>query len=163
MKILIVSDSHRKDENLLRVIERESPLDMFIHLGDIEDDRSMYAFEAAVGKDCEVHMVLGNNDFFLDLEREEEIMIGKYKALITHGHMYGVSLGADRLYDEAKARGVDIAMFGHTHRPYVDEDDITLLNPGSISFPRQEGHRPSYLIMTIDDETQKASYEIKYL
>ena len=35
MKILIVSDSHRKDENLLKVIERESPLDMFIHLGDI--------------------------------------------------------------------------------------------------------------------------------
>ena len=69
MKILIVSDSHRKDENLLQVIERESPLDMFIHLGDIEDDRSMYAFEAAVGKDCEVHMVLGNNYFFLDLER----------------------------------------------------------------------------------------------
>ena len=52
---------------------------------------------------------------------------------------------------------------GYIERPYVDEDDITLLNPGSISFPRQEGHRPSYLIMTIDDETQKASYEIKYL
>ena len=36
MKILIVSDTHRKDKNLERVIEREKPLDMFIHLGDAE-------------------------------------------------------------------------------------------------------------------------------
>ena len=36
MKILIVSDTHRKDGNLYDVIEKEKPLDMLIHLGDAE-------------------------------------------------------------------------------------------------------------------------------
>ena len=36
MKILIVSDTHRKDDNLKRVIEEQAPLDMLIHLGDAE-------------------------------------------------------------------------------------------------------------------------------
>ena len=34
MKILIVSDTHRKDGNLYDVIEKEKPFDMLIHLGD---------------------------------------------------------------------------------------------------------------------------------
>ncbi len=36
MKILIVSDTHRKDDNLERIIEEEAPFDMLIHLGDAE-------------------------------------------------------------------------------------------------------------------------------
>ena len=36
MKILIVSDTHRKDGNLYDVIEKEKPFDMLIHLGDVE-------------------------------------------------------------------------------------------------------------------------------
>ena len=33
MKILIVSDTHRKDENLKWVIRKTKPFDMLIHLG----------------------------------------------------------------------------------------------------------------------------------
>ena len=36
-KILIVSDSHSKSDNVKIAIDRENP-DMLIHLGDIEDD-----------------------------------------------------------------------------------------------------------------------------
>ena len=36
MKILIVSDTHRKNENLKKVLDREPPFDMMIHLGDAE-------------------------------------------------------------------------------------------------------------------------------
>ena len=35
MKILIVSDTHRKDDNLKRVIQENLPLDMLIHLGAV--------------------------------------------------------------------------------------------------------------------------------
>ena len=34
MKILIVSDTHRRDGNLLEVIEKTAPFDMTTHLGD---------------------------------------------------------------------------------------------------------------------------------
>lgn len=43
-------------------------------------------------------------------------------------------------------------MFGHTHKPYLEtKDGVTILNPGSLSYPRQEGRRPSYMIMDIDE------------
>ena len=36
MKILVVSDTHRKDDNLKLVLSEECPLDMLILLGDAE-------------------------------------------------------------------------------------------------------------------------------
>ena len=59
--------------------------------------------------------------------------------MITHGHMYGVSMGYQRIREEGIERGVDAVMFGHTHRPMLEEDeDLILLNPGSLSYPRQK-------------------------
>ena len=43
MKILIVSDTHRRDAALRDLIEDLKPLDMFIHLGDAEGSESKYA------------------------------------------------------------------------------------------------------------------------
>ena len=45
MKILIVSDTHRKDDNLKKVIEKTSPLDMLIHLGDAEGSETKWCWE----------------------------------------------------------------------------------------------------------------------
>ena len=46
-------------------------------------------------------------------------------------------------------------MYGHTHVPYIEiGDDVTILNPGSISYPRQPGRKPTFLIMEIDEEGQ---------
>lgn len=65
--------------------------------------------------------------------------------------------------DEAKSRGCDIAMYGHTHRPFLDViDGVTVLNPGSLSYPRQEGRRPSYMIIHVDADG-KMDYQQKYL
>ena len=75
MKILIVSDTHRKDGNLQWVMEKEKPFDMLIHLGDAEGSEQYIAHWAEPG--CELEMVLGNNDFFSHLERERDLMIGK--------------------------------------------------------------------------------------
>ena len=115
MKILIVSDTHRKDDNLKLVIEQNLPLDMLIHLGDVEG--SEYQIPQWVNPECEMQMVMGNNDFFSRLDREREIDICGHRVLLTHGHSYGVSMGPEGLAEEAKSRGCDVAMFGHTHRP----------------------------------------------
>ena len=159
MKILIVSDTHRRDENLKAVIEQNLRLDMFIHLGDAEGSENRIC--DWVNKECRMEMVLGNNDFFSMLDREREIKIGKYRALLTHGHYYGVSVGTERIKEEARARGCDIAMFGHTHKPYLwQANGLTVLNPGSLSFPRQEGRKPTYMIMEIDGDGE-AHYTLK--
>lgn len=161
MKILIVSDTHRRDENLKMVIEQQVPIDMLIHLGDAEGSERFIA--DWVNPECRMEMVLGNNDFFSLLDKEREVVIGSHKALLTHGHYYGVSMGPEGLVDEAKSRGCDIAMYGHTHRPFLEEiEGITVLNPGSLSYPRQEGRRPSYMIMTVEEDGT-VKYQQKYL
>lgn len=163
MKILIVSDTHRRDQNLKMVIEKTAPFDMLIHLGDTEGSEE-YFKEWIHNDNCVIHVVYGNNDFFSLCAREEEIFIGKYRAFISHGHMYGVSLGTERIKEEARARKADIVMFGHTHRPCLEycNDGLVVLNPGSLSYPRQEGRKPSYILMEIDREGE-AHYTICYL
>ena len=50
-------------------------------------------------------------------------------------------------------------MFGHTHRPYLDDSQgIIVLNPGSLSYPRQQGRKPSYMIMELDESGQAHFY-----
>lgn len=159
MKILIVSDTHGRHRNLDEVLEREGKIDMLLHLGDVEDDE--HYIEAIA--EWPVHLIGGNNDFFSYLPGEKEIKIGKYKVFMTHGHGYYVSMNTKRLREAAKARGADIVMFGHTHRPYIDvEGDLKVINPGSLSYPRQEGRRASYIIMEIN-ANGNASFELKFV
>lgn len=162
MKILIVSDTHRRDDNLRNVIEKTAPFDMLIHLGDIEGSES-YLKSWIHNDACAIHAVQGNNDFFSALDKEKEISIGKYRALLTHGHLYGVSLGPEGIKDEGKARGLDIVMFGHTHKPYLERwNGMVILNPGSLSYPRQDGRKPSYMIMEIDKDGE-AHFTVNYV
>lgn len=158
MKILIVSDTHRRDGNLTGVLDMVGTPDMLIHCGDVEGSEDFIRSIAG----CPVHMVAGNNDFFSDLKKEEEFYIGDYKVWLTHGHNYYVSMGTEFIREEAKSRGVDIVMFGHTHRPYLEQGKVTVLNPGSLSYPRQEGRRPSYILMELDAKG-KTHYHINYI
>ena len=77
MKILVVSDTHRKLENLKVILEREQPMDLLIHLGDAEGDEDSIAEMAG----CRLEIVAGNNDFFSNLPREKELRIGSYRVL----------------------------------------------------------------------------------
>ncbi len=159
MKILIVSDTHRQNGNYLKVLERVGPVDLVVHCGDVEGSE----YVICEGAGCPVEMVAGNNDFFSNLPREKEFMIGKYRVWLTHGHNYYVSMGNETIKKEAAARGIDIVMYGHSHKPVVDlEDEVTAINPGSLTYPRQEGRRPSYIIMETD-KAGDAHFTICYL
>jgi len=157
MKILIVSDTHRKNENYFKVVRMHS-FDMVIHCGDAEGSEGVLAEAAG----CPLQIVLGNNDFFSCLPRELELELEGYKIWVTHGHNYYVSMGSETIKREAVAKGVDIVLYGHTHRPMVErESSVIAVNPGSISYPRQDGHRPSYVIMNV--ERGKVHFTIEYI
>ena len=53
MKILVVSDTHRRDENFLHVMDKIGPVDMVVHCGDVEGSERL--IEKAAG--CPVYMV----------------------------------------------------------------------------------------------------------
>ena len=126
MKILIVSDTHRRDGNLREIIEKQSPFDMLIHLGDTEGSEAY--FKEWV-----------NNDNCVTFELET-------------------------IKEEARARKADIVMFGHTHKPHLEycEDGLVVLNPGSLSYPRQDGRKPSYMLMELD-RNGEAHYTVCYV
>lgn len=147
MRILIISDSHGKNDDVKAVIEQVGPIDGLIHLGDIE--RGPEYIQSLVK--CPTYMVAGNNDYDLVLPPEQIIEIEHYKILLTHGHRYYVNGGLEHLRQHAIASGVQIAMYGHTHVPHREtKDGLTILNPGSISYPRQEGRQRTFAIMEFD-------------
>lgn len=160
MKVLIVSDTHGREQNLAEALEQTGPIDQLIHLGDVEGGAEHIR---ELGGDAPAAIIAGNNDFFCDLPNERIFTLGGHRIFMTHGHGYFVHSGTLYLKREARKKGADIVMFGHTHKPYMEEDnELLVLNPGSLSLPRQEGHRPTYIVMEIADDGQ-ISYELCYL
>lgn len=160
MKVLIVSDTHGLEQNLAEALEQTGPIDQLIHLGDVEGGAEHIRELAG---DAPAAIIAGNNDFFCDLPNERIFTIGGHRIFMTHGHGYFVHSGTLYLKREARKKGADIVMFGHTHKPYMEEDnELLVLNPGSLSLPRQEGHRPTYIVMEIADDGQISS-ELCYL
>ncbi|MDO4308070.1 MAG: metallophosphoesterase [Eubacteriales bacterium] len=159
MKVLIVSDTHGRDTNLEKTVSMEAPFDLMIHCGDVEG-REFFIQALADGPCC---IVSGNNDFFSDLPREEEINLAGNKVLVTHGHYYGVSMDLRGVVEEARSRDCRAVFFGHTHKPVVmEKDGVLAINPGSLAYPRQQGRKPSYAVLFVDEEGSMQA-EIHYL
>ena len=163
LRILIMSDSHGRNENvelaIAQVREEIGEFQMLIHLGDVGDAREI---ESLAGVPC--YIVRGNTDYDAKLLNANVIEASGHRIFETHGHLYQVDMRLDLLRFAALENDCDIAMYGHTHVPYLEEDpdDITILNPGSISKPRQADHRYTYMVMEIDDEDE-VTYELRYV
>lgn len=160
-RILIVSDTHGNNENFEAVLEKEGQPDFFVHCGDLEG--SEYYFENIM--ECEKMMVAGNNDFFsglprLDTTEFEGIYIGA-----VHGHRQGVNYSLEGILDLACENGMDVICYGHTHKPGAEYDKdagVWMVNPGSLSYPRQNGRRPSYAVLEIEVNS-KPKIRIEYI
>lgn len=149
MRVLIISDSHGRNDYVKRAIMQSGEIDAFIHLGDVEADVE----ELKDFAHCPSYIVAGNNDVGVGLPGTLTINLGGKKILLTHGHRHGVNYDLKRLGLFGTMNQMDIVMYGHTHYPYLDRgDDIILLNPGSITYPRQEGKARTFMIMEIDEE-----------
>jgi phosphodiesterase family protein len=163
LRILLMSDSHGRNENvelaIAQVREEIGEFQMLIHLGDVGDAREI---ESLAGVPC--YIVRGNTDYDAKLLNANVIEAGGHRIFATHGHLYQVDMRLDLLRFAALENDCDIAMYGHTHVPYLEEDpdDVTILNPGSISKPRQADHRYTYMVMEIDDEDE-VTYELRYV
>lgn len=150
MKILVFSDSHGRTVDIYDAIEREQP-DGVIHLGDYTEDvrdlRRAYAYSS-----MPIYAVRGNNDFDSEFPMYIVMTLGGVRMYLTHGHrerVYGMSAG--QLPLRAKENDCILAMFGHTHRLFLEQmDGIMVFNPGSISLPR--GGKKSYGRLTIEPD-----------
>lgn len=161
LRILVISDTHRNVRKIEDVMKQEEKVDMVLHMGDLEGHGKY--IEQVTG--CPLEAVRGNCDYDGEYPMENLIEIGAHKIFMTHGHRYGVDYNLYELEDMARGCGADIAMYGHTHCPYFEQqkDGFVILNPGSLGSPRQASGEPAYMIMEIDEETGKVLYHQRYL
>ena len=95
-----------------------------------------------------VYMVRGNCDWSLQAPDFQVFRIHGHRIAMTHGHRQHVNMGIDTLKYWAQEKEADVVMYGHTHVPFVEQSSLmTVLNPGSISRPRQSDHIPTYAVI----------------
>ena len=147
-RCVVVSDTHGDNRSLLRVIEKEKPFDILIHCGDVEGNLASILGTQAFG----YFAVRGNCDMFSYAEDERCIKLGYYRVFVTHGHRYRVNYGDNALIQAGKKEHADVILYGHTHVPEIKEDreqGLLILNPGSLSRPRQIPRVPTYAVLTV--------------
>jgi len=150
MKIFVISDTHGRIKKAVEVYKGLTDVDLMIHLGDYKKDAR--DLESRLG--IETVFVEGNMDGSMTQESSSKIIDTEYgKILITHGHLDNVKNGFESIASRCISEGCKAVLFGHTHRPlYEEKNGIYLLNPGSISVPRDGSYGSYAIIHTSDDE-----------
>lgn len=146
MRIGLISDTH----GLLRpqVFGALAGVDRILHAGDIGPAGLLSELEAI----APVTAVWGNTDGFDVREQTRAVAnleLGGRRITLLHGHQLGSPTpeGLRRACPDA-----DIIVYGHTHRPLVDEaDGVMVINPGAAGAARF-GIPPSVAILTLGDE-----------
>jgi phosphoesterase, MJ0936 family len=150
LRIGVVSDSHHRFLHVAAMRERCGQLDWLLHAGDHLADAARIAGDLGVDP-AHVRAVAGNCDFPLTEPDELLLELEQVRLLLVHGHRHGVKSGPQRLLYRARELGVRVAIFGHTHIPFLEEaHGVLLLNPGSLSMPRRYGDPPSCAVLEVE-------------
>ena len=104
--------------------------------------------------DAEVDQMLLNFDILRDCAT---LFLGGRRITATHGHLFPLD-------PPPHSFPGDIYLFGHIHIPVIrQENGITLLNPGSITLPKENSPHTyalldehGFTIMTIDHEVYQS-------
>lgn len=145
MRLLLFSDSHGSIHHLQTMMsrtQREGTVDAILFAGDGIGDL------AYLQASCPVYAVCGNCD--LGSSREEELLLnwGSHQVYLTHGHRHRVKHGLSLLTSDARERGANIAVFGHSHKQGATmKDGILCMNPGALS-------KGEYAILIMDNDAQ---------
>ena len=94
MKIVVVSDSHGRDDALEYVLQQHGDAYAYIHCGDIDADPGAFPRFVTVG---------GNNDIFYDYPDEQILSIGTHRIFIVHSHQFMYSRRSWRMPQRSAA------------------------------------------------------------
>lgn len=147
MRIVVISDSHRRYGVIEKILLEQPKAERVYFLGDVVPDveRAAEHFPDRIFRS-----VSGNCDFASLLPSTAIDECRGVRILYTHGHTLGVKYGVDRLFDTARENGCRIALFGHTHIALNEyRDGIYLMNPGSCAQSRNGPE--SYGVIDIEE------------
>lgn len=144
MRIGVISDTHGRLRK--EVFDRFRDVEHILHAGDVGPPDILVELEAI----APVTAVWGNTDGFALRARTREVAeleLEGHRIVVEHGDRLGTPTpeGLRDAHPEAR-----IIVYGHTHRPLVDDtDDVLVVNPGSAGAARF-GIPPSVGILTLD-------------
>ena len=124
MRFDIVADTHGYLSPEL--LEQLQGADLIVHAGDMCSESDLRRLERI----APVQMCLGNNDWGCDY--------GPVKRL-TRFYADGLRWEICHYRERLDLETCEIAICGHTHRPFIERDKRTgtlVMNPGSPTFPR---------------------------
>lgn len=137
MKVIIASDSHRRNDRL-KVLEEMHPGALLVHAGDFQEDPRKFDHWISVP---------GNNDtdFSQGLEEKRVMLIDGHRVLLLHGHQVSSTGRLEKLARLARQEQCDAVIFGHSHVPQIEEEDgVLILNPGSL-YRSRKAYGPTYI------------------
>lgn len=148
MRVGVVADTHGfLDPQLASVF---AGVHHILHAGDIGPPALLTALERL----APVTAVLGNNDAGLPLRETEVVTLGGHILLLHHIVQPGRLTAA--LQRQVQAAQAGILVFGHTHKPLVQQSDgLLYLNPGYAGRQRFRLAR-SAALLHLDDQGVRA-------
>ena len=147
MKFLVFSDSHGDMAAMSSVMRKHRSAEVVMFCGDGCNDLAKLRMDHP---DKAFFAVSGNCDWYCSEPNIQEFEVAGKIIFMTHGHLFGVKQGTDRIISLARQNGYDIVLFGHTHKQLTSvEGGMLLVNPGAV------GYSDSYTIIDIDEITGK--------
>jgi putative phosphoesterase len=134
---MAISDTHGNTASLEAALRWgiKHKVDALVFLGDGTGDMTQAC--GGTGFAIPWKMVRGNTDLDASVPYAETLEFAGHCFFLSHGHLSGVSQDLSIIASVARSAGADAALYGHTHIPYWEEIDGTLvLNPGSAGRPR---------------------------
>ena len=129
MKVLVFSDSHGNETNMITAIEQETP-DMVLHLGDCWEDVQELRW---IYPELAIEQVPGNCDDVPLEELERVIQVAGYRLAFCHGHSRGVKRDQRGIICLGEETGADLVLYGHTHQRHCEKcGRFYLMNPASV-------------------------------
>lgn len=145
MRVGLISDTHGRLRN--EVFDRFEGVERILHAGDIGSPELLTELETI----APVTAVFGNTDgqaVRAAVPQVAELELAGHPAVVVHGDQLGSPTpeGLRRAHPSAR-----IVVYGHTHRPLVDESEgVLVVNPGSAGAARF-GIPPSVAILTVGE------------
>ena len=158
MRIAVLSDTHlRAGKPLPRFVwEQLTQIDMILHAGDLTNMGLLEELSCI----APVRAVRGNCDGWdVSLPDRDVIECEAFRIGLIHGDSGKGKSTAERAYSAFTDTSVDVIVFGHSHTPFMEWRDGTLLfNPGSPTDKRRE---PQYSFVLL--EIQQGQIKARHL